>query len=104
MSLVERVQRWAAWWKAQPKGPTPAEREQEEAERQRRLGEAFEDEVARSIVVKGHFWPGEPFDDVPTGPRGDGMPSAFQEQRDDFDWQARVREGQPPGQWAEPGR
>lgn len=72
MTFRERLERWAAWWKAQPKGPTAAEREQADAERQQQLGERFEDEVARHVAVKRIWWPGEPFDDVPTPPRSGG--------------------------------
>jgi hypothetical protein len=87
VSFRERVERWAAWWKAQPKGPTPAEREAAEAEQQRRLGEAFADEVARSVVVKGVYWPGEPFDDVPTPRAGGGLfADVLEQQRQDFHW------------------
>jgi hypothetical protein len=70
MTMGERIAKWARWWAAQPKGPTQGELEQANAVRQRQLGEAFLDEAAKHIAVKGIFVPGEPFDDVPTPPRG----------------------------------
>jgi hypothetical protein len=70
VTVRERLERWKAWWRAQPKGPTGAEREAADAERQRQLGAAFEDEVLKHIAYKGVYVPGEPADDVPTPPRG----------------------------------
>jgi hypothetical protein len=96
MTMSERIAKWAAWWRAQPKRPTQGERELADAARQRQLGETFLDEVARSIVVKGCYVPGEPFDDVPTQPGGLRMfgMEAWVRQERDMDWQARVDEAQ----------
>jgi hypothetical protein len=57
--MAQRIERWRAWFRQQPKPPSADAVQAMEDERQRRLGAQHEEEVARSIAVRGYYWPGE---------------------------------------------
>ena len=71
-SFGQKIERWRAWFRQQPKLPSVDAVQAIEAERQRRLGAQHEEEVARQIALHGYYWPndGEDGPTVTHGPDG----------------------------------